>query len=162
GRRAAREGPAADSPRWNRRLVVGLAAAAVVTTIGVPAAMLWSSSRPDTSAILVKSLTHYPDPKPAPALLDKIYTQPVTRGPSESAAGFSQEFMLGVDLLDFRIALEADDNLNSAQKAWGILSRLDALVPGDVSSVYSEARQLDINHQSPRNLLSRAPASERD
>lgn len=160
--RPAHEGLPADSRRWARRLGIGLAAAALATTIGVPGALIWISSRPTTSANLVEPLTHS-DPKLAHALLTHLYPERRTRGSSPTLATISQEFMLGVYLLDFHVALQADDREASQDKARLIstlLAKALVPVPEQQQRFYSEAMNLDKTHTPPRSLLSRSLADE--
>src|SRR5580693_1239696 len=163
--RRSRRSPASPAPEPGRRfkwLIAGLAAAALVTTVGVPGVLIWLSSRPLTSAGLVQGLTGFPDREGARRQLHGIYHEPVLRGePAPTEPSSAREIMLGVDLLDFRIALEADDAPASADKARSIFERLPSLTPAEERQFYGDARLLKSSHRSPRSLLSIADANER-
>jgi hypothetical protein len=155
--RPGQVGAAPGSARWPRGLVAGLAAALLVIAVGVPMVFFRMSSKAPTSADLVKPLIGRKD------LLSHRYREKVLRGPSPQAPPFlssSQEFMLGVNLLDFYLALAADNNPASEEKARNILNRMGE-TPPPARQLYQDAVGLATSHGSPRSLLSRALAAER-
>jgi hypothetical protein len=164
----SRRSQASPSPEPGRRLkwlVAGLAAAALVTTVGVPGVMVWLSSRPLSSAELAQEVTGFPDEAGAQRQLGLLYREPAFRGgggePAPAGSSSARELMLGVDLLDFRIALEANDPKKSADKARSISARLGDFAPPEERKFYEDARLLENSHRSPRSLLAIADAHDR-
>ena len=143
--------------------MAGLAAALMVIAVGVPVVFFRMSSKAPTSADLVKPLIGYPGPKPE-ALISQRYREQVLRGispPAPMILSPSQEFMLGVNLLDFYIALRADNNPASEEKARNILTRMGVTPSPQARQLYQDTIGLAASHGSPRSLLSRALAAER-
>jgi hypothetical protein len=154
---------AAPASPWGKRLGYGLAAAAALAAAAVP--VWWYYTwQPALAAGLVKASTHYPEKQAAQALAAHLYEEPTLRGAGSNRADSSslkQAFMLGVELVDLRVALEANDPKPTAPVAQRIWSRLqDSFVDRGAVSLYQEAMGVEESHQAPRALLTRANLAE--
>lgn len=164
-----REGDAAAGPplsftgRRSRFPAAAAWAAAAGLILALGAAWLvasrWSSGRV-SSHQLIAAL----DAAPA-ALAGDLWQGPVYRSPLAPELELAQrDFLLGVHLVDLRIALAAGD----AEAAERVLAQIDNVIGGDFfffdegSGFYGQAREQIEQGRPPAELLAGAAAQERD